>query len=43
VVRALLRRGADPSAKDASGKTSAMRAVLGGRAGALREVSKQCQ
>lgn len=38
VVTALLRHGADPSAKDGSGRTAAMGAVLSGRPGALREV-----
>lgn len=39
VVRALLQRGADPSAKDGSGRTATMGAVIAGRAGALRAVS----
>lgn len=38
VVRALLRRGADPTAKDALGRTAGMVAVLVGRPGALYEV-----
>lgn len=37
VVRALLRQGADPIAKDALGRTAAMGAMLAGRARALRE------
>lgn len=36
-MTALLRRGADPAKLDSLGRTAAMRAVLAGRAGALRE------